>query len=193
MHILCIFRTCNCIFDAYNCTFLNFSACLLAYLCIFLPDPFQLARLRAVHLPFQQALQQQFRVHSSLLASLCRFARVCSPGYGDPGAPPGPAHRPRPAGLTGPPPGTPSRRSRPLRHLHLCLRRRSRPAPPPTPPRSGEPNSPRIVNQARLRLLLQPPLPKPPLPPQQPGSDQPTTFSIQQPAARVLLPHCALL
>ena len=117
------------------------------------------------------------------------FARVWRPrgaARTGPPAPPGRPHRAaaRNAQQTQPPPPAPPPLPPPPQQA---------PPPRPTPPRSGEPNSPRIVNQARLRLLLQPPLPKPPLPPQQPGSDQPTTFSIQQPAARVLLPHCALL
>ena len=44
--------TYNCIFFAYSC------------IMIFLPDPFQLAWLRAVPVPFQQALAQQVRVLS---------------------------------------------------------------------------------------------------------------------------------
>ena len=59
-----------------------------------------------------------------------------------------------------------------------------------TPLRNGEPNRPKILKQVRL---LQPPRPKPPLPQLQACSAEPTTFSIQQPTARVPLPHCALL
>ena len=64
-----LFLTYNCIFLANNCIFLALFCIFLAYFCIFLPDPFQLARFRAVPVPFQQALQQQVRVHSSLLAN----------------------------------------------------------------------------------------------------------------------------
>ena len=49
------------------------------FFCIFLSDPFQLARFRAVPVPFQQALQQQVSVHLLLLASSCRLARVWQP------------------------------------------------------------------------------------------------------------------
>ena len=58
LHIYCIFLTYNCIFLANNCIFLALFCIFLAYLCIFLQDPFQLARFRAVPVPFQQALQQ---------------------------------------------------------------------------------------------------------------------------------------
>ena len=87
---------------------------------------------------------------------------------------------------TDPPPAPPRRSSNHLR-LYLCQAASADAAGPPrlTPPQSGGPNRPRILDQARF---LQPPRPKPQLPLQQPGSDQPTTFSIQQPAARVPLP-----
>ena len=85
----CIFCIQNCTFHSiffaysnnivYIFAYFTCNCILFAYLCIFLRDPFQLALLLAVSVPFQQALQQQVRVHSSLLASSCRFARVWRP------------------------------------------------------------------------------------------------------------------
>ena len=81
----------------YNCIF-------FAYLCIYLPDPFPLAGLQAVPVPFQQALPQQVHVHSSLLASSCGFTRVWRcPGRPPPGQARSPA-RPAAAAAPAPPP-----------------------------------------------------------------------------------------
>ena len=80
---------------AYFMHFFTYNWIFFAYLCIFLPDPFQLAGLRAAPVPFQQALQQQVRVHSSLLARSWGFARVWRPrGAARASPPPGPPRRP---------------------------------------------------------------------------------------------------
>ena len=69
-----------------------------AYFCR-IHNPFQLAGLLAVPVPFQQALQQQVHVHSSLLTSSCRFTLVWLPVG---------------ASQACPPPGTPNSSGSPL-------------------------------------------------------------------------------
>ena len=80
-HIVYIFAyfTCNCIF--------------FAYLCIFLRDPFQLALLLAVSVPFSKHYNNRF-----VCTLHCSQAHADLPGYGDPGAQPRPAYTPAPPG-----------------------------------------------------------------------------------------------
>ena len=67
-----------CIFCAYVLHIPAYSFHIYAY---FLPDPFQLAWLLAIPVPFQQALQQQVCMHSLLLASSCWFTRPTCPPH----------------------------------------------------------------------------------------------------------------
>ena len=68
VYIACIFDEYSfCIFSSYKCIFCAYYMHFLHISCMFMnisADPFQLARLLAVPVPFQLALQQQVHVHS---------------------------------------------------------------------------------------------------------------------------------
>ena len=113
MHIAEYFFACFvhifCIFDSYSlhlCIFFIFNCIFSAYFSIFLPDPFQLALFLAV----PQFLYHSRKPNNNRVICTLNYlqAHADSPGYGDPGAPPGPAHRP-----TGQPPCTPTEQQQP--------------------------------------------------------------------------------
>ena len=115
LHISCIFL----VIPAYKvCNMQAYYSIFFAYLCIFLPDPFQLAGLLSVPVPFQQALPLHVCVHPS--------AHADSPCFGYLWVPPastlaGP-HPSRPAALHAPQqqlPPPPPQQQQPAFHLLL--------------------------------------------------------------------------
>ena len=70
---------------ANNCIFLALYCIVLAYLCIFLPDPFQLAGSGTFLYHSSKPYNNRF-----VCILHCSQTHADSPGYGDPGAPPAP-------------------------------------------------------------------------------------------------------
>ena len=143
-------------------------------------DPFLLTRFLAHPVPFHQALHERVHVNSSLLLkALGSFEFGRRQGLltlAAPGPPPAPGPRVGPVhGLE---------RARPSHDLHMAGPQHSFSVAQFQFPSHPGMSSPFLHNQVlRVRPLLPPLTPAP----QQLDSEQPTTPSIQQPAAHVPL------